>query len=43
MMPNVDNTVEMVDAMAASRSYSANIAAFEAVKAIAVKALEIGK
>jgi flagellar basal-body rod protein FlgC len=43
MMPNVDNSVEMVDAMAASRSYSANIAAFEAVKAIAVKALEIGK
>jgi flagellar basal-body rod protein FlgC len=43
LMPNVDNTVEMVDAMAASRSYSANIAAFEAVKAMAVKALEIGK
>jgi flagellar basal-body rod protein FlgC len=43
MMPNVNNTVEMVDAMAATRSYSANIAAFEAVKSIAVKALEIGQ
>ncbi|MDL2232236.1 flagellar basal body rod protein FlgC [Ruminococcaceae bacterium OttesenSCG-928-L11] len=43
MMPNVDNTVEMVDAMAATRSYSANIAAFEAVKALASKALELGR
>lgn len=43
MMPNVDNTIEMVDAMAATRSYSANIAAFEAIKAMAAKALELGK
>ncbi|WRS26698.1 flagellar basal body rod protein FlgC [Oscillospiraceae bacterium MB08-C2-2] len=43
MMPNVDNTKEMVDAMAASRSYEANITAFNAMKAIALKALEIGK
>lgn len=43
MMPNVDNTVEMIDAMAASRSYSANIAAFEAIKDMAMKALEIGR
>lgn len=43
MMPNVDTTVEMVDAMAATRSYSANIAAYEAVKSMALKALEIGK
>ncbi|GHU81657.1 flagellar basal-body rod protein FlgC [Clostridia bacterium] len=43
MMPNVDNTVEMVDAMAASRSYSANVAAFDALKELAVKALELGR
>lgn len=43
MMPNVDTTVEMVDAMAATRSYSANIAAFEAIKSMAKQALEIGK
>ena len=43
MMPNVNSTTEMVDAMAASRSYSANIAVFEAIKGMAQKALEIGK
>ena len=43
MMPNVDTTMEMVDAMAATRSYSANLAAFEAIKSIAGKALEIGR
>ncbi|MDR2931716.1 MAG: flagellar basal body rod protein FlgC [Oscillospiraceae bacterium] len=43
MMPNVNNTVEMIDAMSATRSYSANIAAFEAIKAMAAKALEIGR
>ena len=40
-MPNVDTTVEMIDAMAATRSYSANIAAFEAIKGMARQALEI--
>jgi flagellar basal-body rod protein FlgC len=43
MMPNVNTTVEMIDSMAASRSFSANVSAFEAVKAMALKALEIGK
>lgn len=43
MMPNVDTTVEMVDAMAATRSYSANISAFEAIKTMARQALEMGK
>lgn len=43
MMPNVNTTVEMVDSMAATRSYSANISAFEAIKAMALKALEIGR
>lgn len=43
MMPNVNTTTEMVDAMAASRSYSANIAAFEAIKGMAQNALQLGK
>lgn len=43
MMPNVNTTVEMVDAMAASRSYSANVAAFEAVKSMAAQALQMGR
>jgi len=42
-MPNVNTTIEMVDAMAASRSYSANIAAFDALKNMAARALEIGR
>jgi flagellar basal-body rod protein FlgC len=42
-MPNVDTTQEMLDAMAATRSYSANIAAFEAIKKMATDALQIGK
>lgn len=43
MMPNVNTTTEMIDAMAATRSYSANISAFESMKALAMKALEIGR
>ena len=43
MMPNVDQTTEMIDAMAASRSYSANIAAFEAIKNIAGMAVRMGR
>jgi len=43
MMPNVNTTTEMVDAMAATRSYSVNISAFEAIKQMALKALEIGR
>ncbi|MCL2579654.1 MAG: flagellar basal body rod protein FlgC [Oscillospiraceae bacterium] len=43
MMPNVNNTIEMVDAMAASRSYSSNIAAFEAIRNMAQQALELGR
>lgn len=40
-MPNVDLVVEMVDMMAATRSYEANITAANAIKAMALKALEI--
>jgi flagellar basal-body rod protein FlgC len=43
MMPNVDVVQETTDAMAATRSYEANITAFNAVKQMAQKALEIGK
>lgn len=43
MMPNVDTTMEMVDAMAATRSFSTNLAAFEAMKTMAKQALDIGK
>ena len=41
--PNVDITVEMTNMLSATRSYEANLAAVEAVKRMALKALEIGK
>lgn len=43
MMPNVDTVEEMTDMISASRSYEANITAFNAVKQMASKALEIGR
>lgn len=43
MMPNVDPVKETIDAMSATRSYEANITAFNAMKLMAQKALEIGK
>lgn len=43
MMPNIDLIEEVVDGMAATRSYEANITAFNAIKLMAQKALEIGK
>ena len=42
-MPNVDVTTEMVNMMSASRSYEANVSVMQASKAMAVKALEIGR
>jgi len=41
--PNVNNTEEQLDLMEASRVYEANISALSVVKAMASKALEIGK
>lgn len=41
-MPNVDVAKEMVDMIAATRSYEANVTALNASKAMFVKALEIG-
>lgn len=43
ILPNVDLMKETADAMVASRSYEANITAFNAIKVMAQKALEIGK
>lgn len=41
--PNVDAMKETIDMMAVTRAYSANINAFNAVKSMASKALEIGR
>ena len=43
MMPNVNSAEEMVDLMAATRAYEANVTALNVAKAMAMKALEIGK
>lgn len=43
MLPNVDTLKETIDAMAATRAYDANITAFNAIKLMASKGLEIGK
>lgn len=43
MMPNVDPTKETLDMMSATRSYDANLTAFNAVKQMAAKALEMGR
>ena len=42
-LPNVDTFKEMIDSMAASRAYNANIVAFNSAKYVAAKALEIGR
>lgn len=42
-MPNVNVVSEMVDMMTASRAYEANVAAVNAAKTMALKALDIGK
>ena len=43
MMPNVDLVKETTDAMSATRSYEANLTAFNALKLMAQKAVEVGK
>ncbi len=43
MMPNVDPTKETLDMMSATRSYDANLTAFNAIKQMASKALEMGR
>jgi len=41
--PNVDIVVEMTNMLSATRSYEANLSSIEAIKRMALKALEIGK
>lgn len=41
--PNIQVLEEMVNLMTASRSYEANVAAVKAAKAMALRALEIGR
>ncbi|MDR7235715.1 flagellar basal body rod protein FlgC [Neobacillus drentensis] len=43
MMPNVDLSKEMIDMLAASRSYEANVTAFNTGKSMMLKALELGR
>lgn len=42
-MPNVNSAIEMVDLISASRAYEANLAVARNAKAMASKALSIGK
>jgi flagellar basal-body rod protein FlgC len=42
-MPNVDQTKETLDMMSSTTSYQANLTAFNAVKTMASKALEMGR
>jgi len=42
-LPNVDLLKETIDSMAATRAYEANLTVFNAVKAMASKALELGR
>ena len=41
--PNVDVTEQMVDVIGARRAYEANVTALDAVKSMALKALEISR
>ena len=42
-MPNINIVSEMVDMITATRAYEANVAAVNAAKSMALKALDIGK
>ena len=42
-LPNVDLVKEITDAMAATQAYSANVTAFNTLKTVATRALDIGK
>jgi flagellar basal-body rod protein FlgC len=43
MMPNVNTVEQMVDIMGAKRAYEANVTALDAVKSMALKAMEISR
>lgn len=42
-LPNVDTVKEMTDAMAATQAYAANVTAFNTLKSVIAKGLEIGR
>jgi len=42
-MPNVNEVEQMVDIMGAKRAYEANVTALDAVKSMAMKALDISR
>ncbi len=42
-LPNVNVATEMVDLLAATRAYEANVAALSAAKTMALRALDIGR
>lgn len=42
-LPNVDMVKEMTDAIAASQAFSSNVTAFNTLKSVIAKGLEIGK
>jgi flagellar basal-body rod protein FlgC len=42
-MPNINVVEEMVNLITSSRSYEANVTAFETLKQMAMKAMEIGR
>lgn len=42
-MPNINPVMEMTDMMAATRAYEANVSAIQAMKSMAVKAMELGR
>lgn len=43
MYPNVNRTEEQIDLMAATRAYEANLVSLNIIKAMAMKAMDIGK
>ena len=43
MLPNINPILEMVDLLAATRAYEANVTAVQAAKSMGAKALEIGR
>lgn len=42
-MPNVETVTEMIDMISATRAYEANVTSINSAKAMAMKALEIGR
>lgn len=42
-LPNVNTTQEMIDMMSATRAYESNVTALNAIKSMALKALELGR